>query len=146
MCKLANLLEIDVYVLVACPENTLIDSHVGHVRPCTGPHTVCVHCFRSSTNLWSPLLRWKLPVSGTLLAMCLFLQCATHDQLRITVFSAHTQKHFAVLELSSLVPRPPQTYKLQLCFRSRPRIQICYLGLGRPGDEVGIICMGPVDM
>ncbi len=32
ICKLANLLEIDVYVLVACPENTLIDSRVSELQ------------------------------------------------------------------------------------------------------------------
>ena len=30
MAKMANFMEVDVFVLVACPENTLIDSKVCH--------------------------------------------------------------------------------------------------------------------
>ena len=30
VAKMANFMEVDVFVLVACPENTLIDSKVCH--------------------------------------------------------------------------------------------------------------------
>ena len=34
MAKMANFMEVDVFVLVACPENTLIDSKVCHYINC----------------------------------------------------------------------------------------------------------------
>ncbi|KAM9713170.1 2-(3-amino-3-carboxypropyl)histidine synthase subunit 2 [Menidia menidia] len=44
--KLANFLEIDVFVLVACPENSLLD-HSGFYRPVVTPYEMEVACSRS---------------------------------------------------------------------------------------------------
>ena len=43
MAKLANFAEIDVYVLVACPENTLVDSSEFY-RPIITPYELEVAC------------------------------------------------------------------------------------------------------
>ena len=41
--KMANFMEVDVYVLVACPENTLIDSQVGLAVCSTNRYSVRSH-------------------------------------------------------------------------------------------------------
>ena len=43
VAKLANFAEIDVYVLVACPENTLVDSSEFY-RPIVTPYELEVAC------------------------------------------------------------------------------------------------------
>ena len=43
--KMANFLEIDVYVLVACPENSLIDSHE-FFKPVITPFELELACMR----------------------------------------------------------------------------------------------------
>ena len=43
--KMANFLEIDVYVLVACPENSLVDSHEFY-KPVVTPFEMELACMR----------------------------------------------------------------------------------------------------
>ena len=43
--KLANFLEIDIYVLVACPENSLVDSH-DFFKPVITPFEMELACVR----------------------------------------------------------------------------------------------------
>ena len=43
--KMANFLEIDVYVLVACPENSLVDSHEFY-KPVVTPFEMELACIR----------------------------------------------------------------------------------------------------
>ena len=43
--KMANFLEIDIYVLVACPENSLVDSHEFY-KPVVTPFEMELACIR----------------------------------------------------------------------------------------------------
>lgn len=62
--KMANFLEIDVFVLVSCPENSLVDSQE-FFKPVVTPYEMEVACLRS--------------VSGAVLPCCLPCQCTNHS-------------------------------------------------------------------
>ena len=53
--KMANFLEIDIYVLVACPENSLIDSHE-FFKPVVTPFEMELACMRYVTD-WEARVR-----------------------------------------------------------------------------------------
>lgn len=46
MPKMANFLEMDLFVLVACPENSLVDSQ-DFYKPVVTPYEMEVACLRS---------------------------------------------------------------------------------------------------
>ena len=45
VAKMANFLEIDLYVLVACPENSLVDSQEFY-KPVVTPYEMEIACLR----------------------------------------------------------------------------------------------------